>query len=116
MMDLEPLPPLTAAKPAVTPVMASSPRYVTGGAADEARLSLHLASKGLEGSGLGLGSNSGIDSGIRVKVRCNKGEGQGVVALLRQGRPMRRVYHWAGRACAAGFRCQHTDAVRYPRI
>ncbi len=35
MMDLEPLPPLTAAKPAVGAAAASAPRYVTGGAADE---------------------------------------------------------------------------------
>ncbi len=40
MMDLEPLPPLTAAKPAVGSAAASAPRYVTGGAGDEVRLLL----------------------------------------------------------------------------
>ena len=38
MMDLEPLPPLTAAKSAVGAAPASQPRYVTGGAGDEVSL------------------------------------------------------------------------------
>ena len=37
MMDLEPLPPLTAAKPASPAAAASSPRYFTGAAAHEVR-------------------------------------------------------------------------------
>ena len=35
MMDLEPLPPLTAAKPASPGAATSSPRYFTGAAAHE---------------------------------------------------------------------------------